>query len=62
MLKVEHITTGYGKKQVLTDVLFEAAKGKNRFADKRQQFRQKYGIENHLWSAKIVSAGGKCVF
>ena len=27
MLKVEHITTGYGKKQVLTDVSFEAAKG-----------------------------------
>jgi branched-chain amino acid transport system ATP-binding protein len=28
MLKVEHITTGYGKKQVLTDVSFEVAKGK----------------------------------
>jgi len=27
MLKVEHITTGYGKKQVLTDVSFEVAKG-----------------------------------
>jgi len=27
MLKVEHITTGYGKKQVLTDVSFELAKG-----------------------------------
>jgi len=26
MLKVEHITTGYGKKQVLTDVSFEVAK------------------------------------
>ena len=28
MLKVEHITTGYGKKQVLTDVSFEINKGK----------------------------------
>ena len=27
MLKIEHITTGYGKKQVLTDVSFEVAKG-----------------------------------
>ena len=27
MLKVEHITTGYGKKQVLTDVSFEVTKG-----------------------------------
>ena len=27
MLKVEHITTGYGKKQVLTDVSFEVGKG-----------------------------------
>lgn len=27
MLRVEHITTGYGKKQVLTDVSFELAKG-----------------------------------
>jgi branched-chain amino acid transport system ATP-binding protein len=27
MLKVEHITTGYGKKQVLTDVSFEVEKG-----------------------------------
>jgi branched-chain amino acid transport system ATP-binding protein len=27
MLKVEHITTGYGKKQVLTDVSFEVRKG-----------------------------------
>jgi branched-chain amino acid transport system ATP-binding protein len=27
MLKVEHITTGYGKKQVLTDVSFEIGKG-----------------------------------
>jgi len=27
MLKVEHITTGYGKKQVLTDVFFEVNKG-----------------------------------
>jgi len=27
MLKIEHITTGYGKKQVLTDISFEAAKG-----------------------------------
>lgn len=27
MLKVEHITTGYGKKQVLTDVSFDVAKG-----------------------------------
>ena len=27
MLKVEHITTGYGKKQVLTDISFEVAKG-----------------------------------
>lgn len=27
MLKVEHITTGYGKKQVLTDVSLEVAKG-----------------------------------
>ena len=27
MLKVKHITTGYGKKQVLTDVSFEVAKG-----------------------------------
>jgi len=27
MLKVEHITTGYGKKQVLTDVSFEVASG-----------------------------------
>ena len=27
MLTVEHITTGYGKKQVLTDVSFEVAKG-----------------------------------
>ena len=27
MLKVEHITTGYGKKQVLTDVSFEVNKG-----------------------------------
>jgi branched-chain amino acid transport system ATP-binding protein len=27
MLKVEHITTGYGKKQVLTDVSFEVDKG-----------------------------------
>ena len=27
MLKVEHITTGYGKKQILTDVSFEVAKG-----------------------------------
>jgi len=27
MLTVEHITTGYGKKQVLTDVSFEIAKG-----------------------------------
>ena len=26
MLKVEHITTGYGKKQVLTDVSFEVSK------------------------------------
>ena len=25
MLKVEHITTGYGKKQVLTDVSFEVS-------------------------------------
>ncbi|MDR0506862.1 MAG: ATP-binding cassette domain-containing protein [Dysgonamonadaceae bacterium] len=28
MLKVRHITTGYGKKQALTDVSFEVAKGK----------------------------------
>ena len=27
MLKIEHITTGYGKKQVLTDVSFEVAGG-----------------------------------
>jgi branched-chain amino acid transport system ATP-binding protein len=27
MLKVEHITTGYGKKQVLTDVYFEVKEG-----------------------------------
>jgi branched-chain amino acid transport system ATP-binding protein len=27
MLKVEHITTGYGKKQVLTDVSFSVAQG-----------------------------------
>jgi len=27
MLKVEHLTTGYGKKQVLTDVSFEVNKG-----------------------------------
>jgi branched-chain amino acid transport system ATP-binding protein len=27
MLKVEHITTGYGKKQVLTDVSFSVDKG-----------------------------------
>jgi branched-chain amino acid transport system ATP-binding protein len=27
MLKVEHITTGYGKKQVLTDVSFEVGSG-----------------------------------
>ncbi|GHU88081.1 ABC transporter ATP-binding protein [Bacteroidia bacterium] len=27
MLKVQHITTGYGKKQVLTDVSFEVNKG-----------------------------------
>jgi branched-chain amino acid transport system ATP-binding protein len=27
MLKVEHITTGYGKKQVLTDVSFQVAQG-----------------------------------
>lgn len=27
MLKVEHITTGYGKKQVLTDVSFEVKQG-----------------------------------
>jgi branched-chain amino acid transport system ATP-binding protein len=27
MLKVEHITTGYSKKQVLTDISFEVAKG-----------------------------------
>jgi branched-chain amino acid transport system ATP-binding protein len=27
MLQVEHITTGYGKKQVLTDVSFEVGKG-----------------------------------
>jgi branched-chain amino acid transport system ATP-binding protein len=27
MLKVEHITAGYGKKQVLTDVSFEVGKG-----------------------------------
>jgi branched-chain amino acid transport system ATP-binding protein len=27
MLKVEHITTGYGKKQVLTDVSFEVGQG-----------------------------------
>jgi branched-chain amino acid transport system ATP-binding protein len=27
MLKVEHITTGYGKKQVLTDVSFDVEKG-----------------------------------
>jgi len=27
MLKVEHITTGYGKKQILNDVSFEVAKG-----------------------------------
>ena len=27
MLKVEHITTGYGKKQVLTDVSFEITQG-----------------------------------
>jgi len=27
MLKVEHITTGYGKKQVLTDVSFDVASG-----------------------------------
>jgi branched-chain amino acid transport system ATP-binding protein len=27
MLKIEHITTGYGKKQVLTDVSFEVDKG-----------------------------------
>jgi len=27
MLKVEHITTGYGKKQVLTDVSFDVDKG-----------------------------------
>ena len=27
MLKTEHITTGYGKKQVLTDVSFEVEKG-----------------------------------
>lgn len=27
MLKVQHITTGYGKKQVLTDVSFEVSKG-----------------------------------
>jgi branched-chain amino acid transport system ATP-binding protein len=27
MLRVEHVTTGYGKKQVLTDVSFEVAKG-----------------------------------
>ena len=27
MLKIEHITTGYGKKQVLTDVSFDVKKG-----------------------------------
>ncbi|GHT35862.1 ABC transporter ATP-binding protein [Planctomycetales bacterium] len=27
MLKVRHVTTGYGKKQVLTDVSFEVARG-----------------------------------
>jgi len=27
MLKVEHITTGYGKKQVLSDVSFSVEKG-----------------------------------
>jgi branched-chain amino acid transport system ATP-binding protein len=27
MLKVQHITTGYGKKQVLTDISFEVANG-----------------------------------
>jgi branched-chain amino acid transport system ATP-binding protein len=27
MLKVEHITTGYGKKQVLTDISFSVEKG-----------------------------------
>ena len=27
MLRVEHVTTGYGKKQVLTDVSFEVEKG-----------------------------------
>ncbi|GHT28774.1 hypothetical protein FACS18942_09470 [Planctomycetales bacterium] len=27
MLKVQHITTDYGKKQVLTDVSFEVARG-----------------------------------
>ena len=27
MLRVEHITTGYGKKQVLTDVSFEVKQG-----------------------------------
>ncbi|MDD3700352.1 MAG: ATP-binding cassette domain-containing protein [Bacteroidales bacterium] len=27
MLKVEHITTGYGKKQVLTDITFHVAQG-----------------------------------
>ena len=27
MLKVEHITTGYGKKQVLADASFEVKQG-----------------------------------
>ena len=27
MLSVQHITTGYGKKQILTDVSFDVAKG-----------------------------------
>jgi len=27
MLIVQHITTGYGKKQILTDVSFDVAKG-----------------------------------
>jgi ABC-type branched-subunit amino acid transport system ATPase component/Ser-tRNA(Ala) deacylase AlaX len=62
MLKVEHITTGYGKKQVLTDVSFEVGKGEivlltgGNGSGKSTVLKTIYGL------LKIWSPEGKIIF
>ncbi|GHT34039.1 ABC transporter ATP-binding protein [Bacteroidia bacterium] len=62
MLKVEHITTGYGKKQVLTDVSFEIGKGEivlltgGNGSGKSTVLKTIYGL------LKIWLAEGKIIF